>query len=180
MGEPEPERRRQTKQKLRRPQGAGIWPEAVPRTEGQIRITTFLNSPLQVSPRSTKTMINRKNRLSNGRGLDANRTDYGGTKSELLHAAASCGWPFVATLPDRVPVGHAKSNKRAARKLEASRFDRDRYDTAPDNSLGRPRIELGAERERLLQVLDEDPYFGRQPAACRSNRKDWHSSFIRS
>src|ERR1700742_5056555 len=29
MGEPEPERRRQTKQKLRRPQGAGIWPEAV-------------------------------------------------------------------------------------------------------------------------------------------------------
>ncbi len=42
MGEPEPERRHQTKQKLRRPQGAGIWPEAVPRTEGQIRIMTFL------------------------------------------------------------------------------------------------------------------------------------------
>ena len=68
MGEPEPERRRETKQKLRRPQGAGIWPEAVPRTEGQIRITTFLDSPLQVSPRSTKTMINGKNRLSSGRG----------------------------------------------------------------------------------------------------------------
>jgi hypothetical protein len=65
-------------------------------------------------------------------------------------------------------------------KLEASRFDRDRHDTAPHNSLGRPRIELGAERERLLKVLDEDPYFGRQPAACRSNRNDWHSSFVRS
>src|SRR2546430_17727666 len=47
MGEPEPERRRQTKQKLRRPQGAGIWPEAVPRTEGQIRImTSFLDASL--------------------------------------------------------------------------------------------------------------------------------------
>lgn len=47
MGEPEPERRRPTKQKLRRPQGAGIWPEAVPRTEGQIRIVTFLDVPLR-------------------------------------------------------------------------------------------------------------------------------------
>ena len=45
MGEPEPERRRQTKQKLRRPQGAGIWSEGVPRTEGQIRIMTFLYAP---------------------------------------------------------------------------------------------------------------------------------------
>ena len=64
MGEPEPERRRQTKQKLRRPQGAGIWPEAVPRTEGQIRIMTFLDAPLQVSSEQTTTMINRKNRLT--------------------------------------------------------------------------------------------------------------------
>ena len=63
MGEPEPERRRQTKQKLRRPQGAGIWPEAVPRTEGQVRIMTFLDAPLQVSSEQTTTMINRKNRL---------------------------------------------------------------------------------------------------------------------
>jgi hypothetical protein len=64
MGEPEPERRRQTKQKLRRLQGAGIWPEAVPRTEGQIRImTSFLDAPLQVSSEQTTTMINRKNRL---------------------------------------------------------------------------------------------------------------------
>jgi hypothetical protein len=46
MGEPEPQRRRQTKQKLRRPQGAGIWPEAVPRTGGQIRMMTFLNAPV--------------------------------------------------------------------------------------------------------------------------------------
>jgi len=29
-------------------------------------------------------------------------------------------------------------------------------------------------------VFDEDPDFGRQPAACRSNRKDWHSPFVRS
>jgi hypothetical protein len=47
MGEPEPERRRQTKQKLRRTQGAGIWPEAVPRTEGQIRRMTYLDAPRQ-------------------------------------------------------------------------------------------------------------------------------------
>jgi hypothetical protein len=74
MGEPEPERRRQTKQKLRRPQGAGIWPEAVPRTEGQIRIMTFLDAPLQVSFWQTKTMINRKEPISlaigNARGIE--------------------------------------------------------------------------------------------------------------
>jgi hypothetical protein len=28
-------------------------------------------------------------------------------------------------------------------------------------------------------VFDEDPYFGRQPAARGSNRKDRHSSFVR-
>ena len=39
------------------------------------------------------------------------------------------------------------------------------------------RIELGTERESLLEVLDEDPYFGRQPAAGRPNSKDRHSSF---
>lgn len=60
MGEPEPERRRQTKQKLRRPQGAGIWPEAVPRTEGPIRIMTFLDSPRQVVSEKT---IKRKNHM---------------------------------------------------------------------------------------------------------------------
>jgi hypothetical protein len=57
MGEPEPERRRQTKQKLRRTPGAGIWPEAVPRNEGQIRIMTFLDAPLQVSSEYTKAII---------------------------------------------------------------------------------------------------------------------------
>src|SRR5271154_6440968 len=41
-------------------------------------------------------------------------------------------------------------------------------------------IELGAEREGLLQVLDEDAYFGGQPAAGRSNREDRHNSFERS
>src|SRR5271155_1562901 len=44
------------------------------------------------------------------------------------------------------------------------------------HSLAR-RIELGAERESLLQVLDEDAHFGGQPAAGRPNRKDRHSSF---
>src|SRR5258708_1336987 len=43
--------------------------------------------------------------------------------------------------------------------------------------LAGPRIELGTERESLLQVLDEDAYFGGQPAASRPNRKDRHSSF---
>ena len=63
LGEPEPERRRQTKQKLRRTQGAGIWPEAVPRTEGRIRIMTFLDASLQASSEQTTTMIDQKNRL---------------------------------------------------------------------------------------------------------------------
>jgi hypothetical protein len=47
-------------------------------------------------------------------------------------------------------------------------------------SLTRPRIELGTERESFLQVLDEDANFGGQPAASRSNGKDWHNSFERS
>ena len=42
--------------------------------------------------------------------------------------------------------------------------------------LGGPRIELGTEREGLLQMLDEDAYFGRDPAACRPNGQDWHCS----
>jgi hypothetical protein len=42
------------------------------------------------------------------------------------------------------------------------------------------RIELRTERECLLEVLDEDPYLRRQPAACGSNREDRHDSFIRS
>ena len=41
-------------------------------------------------------------------------------------------------------------------------------------------IELGAQREGLLQVFDEDAYFGGEPAAGRSNRKDRHNSFERS
>jgi hypothetical protein len=77
MGEPEPERRRQTKQKLRRTQGAGIWPEAVPRTEGQIRIMTFLDVPLQVSSEQTTTMISRKNRLPMGNATGIERVGKG-------------------------------------------------------------------------------------------------------
>jgi hypothetical protein len=37
-------------------------------------------------------------------------------------------------------------------------------------------VELGTERESLLQVLDENANFGRQPAAGRSYGKDWHCS----
>src|SRR5260370_8081569 len=47
----------------------------------------------------------------------------------------------------------------------------------PATVLAGPRIELGTERESLLQVLDEDTYFCGQPAASRSNRKHPHSSF---
>jgi len=37
-----------------------------------------------------------------------------------------------------------------------------------------PRIELGTERESLLQVLDEDANFGGEPATGRPYGKDWH------
>src|SRR5882672_502553 len=37
-------------------------------------------------------------------------------------------------------------------------------------------VELGTERESLLQVLDEDADFGGQPAAGRPYREDWHGS----
>ena len=47
----------------------------------------------------------------------------------------------------------------------------------PATVLAGPWIELGTQREGLLQVFDEYAYFGRQPAAGRSNRKDGHSSF---
>jgi hypothetical protein len=43
--------------------------------------------------------------------------------------------------------------------------------------LAGPRIELGTERESLLQVLDEDADFRGNPAACRPNGHDRHSSF---
>src|SRR6266436_6303465 len=46
--------------------------------------------------------------------------------------------------------------------------------------LVRPWIELGTERESLLQMLDEDAYFGGQAAAGRPNCKDRHNSFERS
>jgi hypothetical protein len=46
----------------------------------------------------------------------------------------------------------------------------------PATVLARPWIELGTDRESLLQVLDEDAYFGRQPAAGRPYGKDWYCS----
>src|ERR1700675_4393401 len=53
---------------------------------------------------------------------------------------------------------------------------RDRLIVSRVASLAR-RIELRTERESLLQVLDEDAYFGGQPATGRPNRKDRHRSF---
>src|ERR1700676_4671933 len=47
----------------------------------------------------------------------------------------------------------------------------------PATGLRGPRIELGTERESLLQMLDEDADFRGQPAASRPNRKDRHRSF---
>src|ERR1700685_1256155 len=44
----------------------------------------------------------------------------------------------------------------------------------PASRLSGPRIELGTERESLLQVLHEDANFGGQPAAGRPHGKDWH------
>jgi hypothetical protein len=38
------------------------------------------------------------------------------------------------------------------------------------------RIELGTERESLLQVLDEDAHFRGDPAAGRTNGHDWNGS----
>src|SRR5580692_6360720 len=40
-------------------------------------------------------------------------------------------------------------------------------------TLARSRIELRAEIESLLQVLDQDSHFGGDPAACGSNGHDW-------
>jgi hypothetical protein len=37
-------------------------------------------------------------------------------------------------------------------------------------------VELGTERESLLQVLDENANFGGQPAAGRPYGEDWHGS----
>ena len=44
----------------------------------------------------------------------------------------------------------------------------------PSTRLARSWVELGTECESLLQVLDENANFGRQPAAGRPYGKDWH------
>lgn len=46
------------------------------------------------------------------------------------------------------------------------------------HNLGRSWIELGAQREGLLQMLDEDANLGGHLAAGRSHRKDGHRSLI--
>ena len=46
----------------------------------------------------------------------------------------------------------------------------------PSSGLAGSWVELGAERESLLQVLDENTNFGGQPAAGRPYGKDWHCS----
>jgi hypothetical protein len=47
----------------------------------------------------------------------------------------------------------------------------------PPRGLAGSWVELGTERESLLQVLDENSNFGGQPAAGRPYGKDWHCSF---
>jgi hypothetical protein len=44
----------------------------------------------------------------------------------------------------------------------------------PSTELPGAWVELGTERESLLQVLDENADFGGQPAAGRPYGKDWH------
>ena len=46
----------------------------------------------------------------------------------------------------------------------------------PSIGLAGSWVELGTERESLLQVLDENANFGGQPAAGRPYGKDWHCS----
>src|SRR5882762_8291761 len=46
----------------------------------------------------------------------------------------------------------------------------------PSSGLAGSRVELGTERERFLQVLDENANFGGQPTAGRPYGKDWHCS----
>ena len=46
----------------------------------------------------------------------------------------------------------------------------------PSTGLAGSWVELGTERESLLQVLDENANFGGQSAAGRPHGKDWHSS----
>jgi hypothetical protein len=50
----------------------------------------------------------------------------------------------------------------------------------PATASVRSRIELGTQRERLLQVLDEEANLGGHPAAGGPHGKDWHCSFKRS
>src|SRR5579862_362296 len=50
-------------------------------------------------------------------------------------------------------------------------------DEHPSTGLAGPWVELGTERESLLQVLDEYADFGGQPAAGGPQRKNWHCSF---
>jgi hypothetical protein len=47
----------------------------------------------------------------------------------------------------------------------------------PSTALFGARVELGTERESLLQVLDENADFGGQPAAGKPYGRDWHCSF---
>ena len=75
---------------------------------------------------------------------------------------------------DYSPLRQEKHWRQADLKVLSSTTERP---TAVSAGL---RIELGTERESLLQMLDEDAYFGGQPAAGRSNRKDRHGSFIGS
>src|SRR5882762_9292893 len=51
---------------------------------------------------------------------------------------------------------------------------------ASSTGLAGSGVELGTERESLLQVLDEDAHFGGYPSAGGPYGKDWYGSFKRS
>ena len=56
---------------------------------------------------------------------------------------------------------------------------RERRTLIPSGACGRGlarRVELGTERESLLEMLDENADFGGQSAAGGPYRKDWHCS----
>ena len=52
----------------------------------------------------------------------------------------------------------------------------DLHGRIPSSGLTGSRVELGTERESLLQMLDENANFGGQPAAGGPYDKDWHGS----
>ena len=90
----------------------------------------------------------------------AEMVDCGTTNTAQI---ASC-WPGIG--PESMPAAEINSCEPTWGLLILTA-------THPATVLGGPWIELGTEREGLLQVLDENPNFGGQPAAGRPYGKDW-------